>query len=49
MACRGLYFDELDRIVNVRNAQISASAKGNAEKQTIRKKKSKAVYVKRIP
>ena len=47
MVCRGLYFDELDRMTNVRKYQITESAKMNSERQILRKEKSKAVYIER--
>lgn len=47
MVCRGLYFDELDRMTNVRKYQITESAKMNSEKQAVKKGKSKAVFIER--
>lgn len=45
MVCQGLYFDELERIINVRNSQLKESAKVKTGKPM--KGKSKAVYIER--
>jgi hypothetical protein len=45
MVCRGLYFDELERIVNARNSQLRESAQ--TKKEGTRRGKSKAVYIER--
>jgi hypothetical protein len=42
---RGLCFDELERIVNLRNAQVRASANMKTGKQA--KTKNKAVFIER--
>lgn len=48
MVCRGLYFDELERIVNIKRAQIKDSAASLSKKQTV-KGKGKGVLIVRKP
>lgn len=46
MVCRGLYFDELDSIIEIKKYQLKASAKTKNEKP--KTGKSKAVYIERL-
>jgi hypothetical protein len=45
MVCRGLYFDELERIVNIKNSQLKETTKTKTGKP--KRGKSKAVYIER--